>query len=106
MTKHSSWFGISGITCHVICQHQDNVTMENKTKIFQPFYFHITVKQKLQQNCPTITIAYNTKKIPEIISETSLTYTLFPYVHPHYYEDTTQKCSYLLYSYRIKLGQR
>jgi len=63
--------------------------MENKTKTFQPFYFHITVKRKLQ-HCPMITtIAYNIKKIPEIASETLLSYTLFPYVHPHYYKDTT-----------------
>lgn len=60
------------------------MTAENKTKTFQPFSFHITVKLKLQHHCPEIkTIAYNIKKIPGIVSETLLIWIFTIIKIPH-----------------------
>lgn len=60
------------------------MTTEDKTKTFQPFYFHITVKLKLHHHCPEIkTTAYNIKKIPGTVSETLLIWIFAIIKIPH-----------------------
>lgn len=61
-------------------------------KTFQTVYFHITVKEKLEQHCSTTkTIACIIKKIAGIASESLHSYTLFPCEHPQYHKNITQR---------------